>query len=331
MLKFPSGNINFVISKKVFMGKKLKAVYLLSQGFFDQIYGEDERQELDSLLDFVHSRIDPAEIASVPPELLQDVEVIVTGWGMATMDAGMLARFPQLALILYGAGSIRHMATPEMWDRGIRVVSAWAANAVPVAEFALAEIIFSLKHGWAAHGLTTNRDAARTGGSSTSPPVPTGSTVGLLSLGMIGRALAGMLRMFDLRIIAFDPFVSREQAAELGVEMVELEEVFSRSDVISCHTPWLKETEKMLRKEHFEVMKSDAAFINTARGAVVDEPGMIEVLRKRPDIYAILDVTYPEPPAADSPLYDLPNVVLTPHIAGSMGRECGRMGSYMVG
>lgn len=90
------------------------------------------------------------------------------------------------------------------------------------------------------------------------------------------------------------------------------------------------DTEKMLRREHFEVMKPGATFINTARGAVVDEAGMIEVLKSRPDLFAVLDVTYPEPPLPDSPFYDLPNVVLTPHIAGSMGNECRRMGRYMI-
>ena len=110
----------------------------------------------------------------------------------------------------------------------------------------------------------------------------------------------------------------------------DLPEIFKESDVVSCHTPWLKETEKMLRREYFESMKPGATFINTARGAVVDEAGMIEVLKKRPDLYAVLDVTYPEPPVPESPLYDLPNVILTPHIAGSMGNECRRMGNLVV-
>ncbi len=311
------------------MNKKLKAIYLISQNFHDLIYGDDERRELEQMLEFVCPGIDPEELSNVSPETLNDVEVIVTGWGMVEMNSAMLELFPKLQLILYGAGSIKNVVTPEMWDRGVRIVSAWAANAVPVAEFSLAEIIFSLKHGWAAmeyykqgHGKRRKR--------SEIPPGGYGSTVGLISLGMIGRILVRMLRMFDMRIIAYDPFVSGEQAEELGIELVSLEKVFSRSDVISCHTPWLKETEKMLRKEHFETMKQDATFINTARGAVVDEPAMIEVLKKRPDIYAVLDVTYPEPPEEDSSLYDLPNVVLTPHIAGSMGPECRRMGHYMV-
>jgi phosphoglycerate dehydrogenase-like enzyme len=109
-----------------------------------------------------------------------------------------------------------------------------------------------------------------------------------------------------------------------------LDEVFRRADVVSLQTPWLKETEGMITGQHFAAMKPGATFINTARGAVVREPEMIAVLQQRPDLFAVMDVTHPEPPAPDSPLYTLPNVVLTPHIAGAMGDECRRMGHYMV-
>jgi phosphoglycerate dehydrogenase-like enzyme len=114
------------------------------------------------------------------------------------------------------------------------------------------------------------------------------------------------------------------------VELCSLEDIFRRSDVVSLHTPWLKETEGMVTGAHFELMKSGAVFINTARGAVVRENEMTEVLSRRPDLTAVLDVTNPEPPEKESLLYTLPNVVLTPHIAGSMDGECRRMGSYML-
>jgi len=100
--------------------------------------------------------------------------------------------------------------------------------------------------------------------------------------------------------------------------------------VVSLHTPWLPETVGMVTGAHLRSMKTDATFINTARGAIVREAEMIAALQERPDLTAVLDVTYPEPPEAGSPLYTLPNVILTPHIAGSMGRECQRMGRLMV-
>jgi phosphoglycerate dehydrogenase-like enzyme len=307
----------------------MKAVYLLDDNRYDLIYGQAERDEIAKLLDITLPQMSRARILKDPPAAaLNDVEAIVSGWGMPKMDPGLMALFPNLKIIFYGAGSIKGFATPEMWAKGIRVVSAWAANAIPVADFTLAEIILSLKNFWSASAKY--KQAGERKGHAAPPAGIYKSTVGLLSLGMIGKLVINRLKPFDLNILAFDPFVSQEQGRELGCTMVSLDDVFRLSDVVSCHTPWLKETEKMITGNHFELMKQGATFINTARGAVVDEPGMIAVLQKRPDIYAILDVTHPEPPSKDSPLFSLPNVVLSPHIAGSMGGECRRMGQYMI-
>jgi phosphoglycerate dehydrogenase-like enzyme len=157
-----------------------------------------------------------------------------------------------------------------------------------------------------------------------------GSTVGIISLGAIGRMVSERLRAFDVQVIAHDPFTTPEQAHALNVTLTSLEDVFARADVVSCHTPWLPETEGLLTGAHFRSMKPGASFINTARGAVVNEAGLIAALQERPDLFAVLDVTWPEPPEPDSPLYTLPNVLLTPHIAGSMHGECRRMGRAMV-
>jgi phosphoglycerate dehydrogenase-like enzyme len=201
-------------------------------------------------------------------------------------------------------------------------------NAVPVAEYTLATILLSLKSFWR-HSLESKRL-----GRFPSERVPCaggfGSKVGLISLGMIGRLVRERLRPFDLEVLAYDPFVTPEQATVLGIEMVALDEIFKQCDVVSLHTPWLKETEGMIQGRHFELMKKNATFLNTARGAVVRESEMIEVLKHRPDLTALLDVTYPEPPVAGSPLWTLPNVVLTPHIAGSQDHECRRMGRLMI-
>jgi len=146
----------------------------------------------------------------------------------------------------------------------------------------------------------------------------------------VGRRVCELLSAYDLKLLAYDPFVAPTEAAKLNVELCSLEEVFGRADVVSLHAPWLTETEGMITGAHFATMKPGASFINTSRGAIVREGEMIEVLRARPDLFAVLDVTYPEPPVPDSPLYTLPNVILTPHIAGSMDGECRRMGRYMV-
>ena len=131
-------------------------------------------------------------------------------------------------------------------------------------------------------------------------------------------------------MLASDPFADAAEAARIGVTLVTLPELFSQSDVVSIHTPLLSETEHLVTGTLIRSMKQGATLINTSRGAIVNEGELCAVLRERSDLTAILDVTDPEPPTADSPLRTLENVILTPHIAGSLGGEIARMGRGMV-
>jgi phosphoglycerate dehydrogenase-like enzyme len=141
--------------------------------------------------------------------------------------------------------------------------------------------------------------------------------------------VAGHLAKHEINILAYDPYATPAAAAALGVTLVSLQELFAKSHVVSLHTPWLPETEKMINGPLLRSMPEGATLINTSRGAVIDETDLCQVLAERQDITAILDVTHPEPPLPDSPLRTLENVVLTPHIAGSVGGEIARMGYWM--
>jgi phosphoglycerate dehydrogenase-like enzyme len=147
---------------------------------------------------------------------------------------------------------------------------------------------------------------------------------------MAGRALIKLLEPFELDVIVHDPFLPDEDAGALGVEKVSLEDAFRRGLVVTNHIANLPATVGMLKREHFEVMREFAVFINTGRGATVDEEQMIGVLQEREDLTALLDVTEAEPPQRDSPLYTMPNVSLTGHIAGSLGNEVVRMADFMI-
>ena len=161
-------------------------------------------------------------------------------------------------------------------------------------------------------------------------PTGWGATVGLVSLGLIGRRVAEQLRAYDVRVLAYDPLLTAAQCAEIGVAPASLAEIFDGADIISLHTPLLPETMGFIDAALLARLRPGATLINTARGGLMREADLVTTLRARPDVQAILDVTDPEPPARDSPLYDLPNVFLTPHIAGSIGAECRRMGRAMV-
>ncbi len=302
-----------------------KALFLLNPDAYTKIYGPAQQTTIAQWVD-LYTAPQTAQSIAANPTLLHDAEIIFSGWGMPPMDEAFLAHAPNLKLVLYGAGSIKGFTTDAFWARGIPITSSYAANAVPVAEFTLAQILLCLKQTWQ-HALASKRDGAY---SKFSVAGGYGSTVGIISLGMIGRMVCQHLQHFDLKVIAYDPFVTASDAAKLGVELCSLENLFQRADVVSLHAPWLAETVGMITGAHLAALPPGATFINTARGALVREQEMIDVLQQRPDLLAVLDVTYPEPPVAGSPLYTLPNVILTPHIAGSLDAECQRMGQLVV-
>ena len=256
---------------------------------------------------------------------LRELEVVFSTWGMPNLTAEQIAALPNLRAVFYAAGSVQGFARPLL-EHGIRVVSAWAANAVPVAEFTLAQILLAgkgyFRNTREFHALQSNRAFQGRGNF--------GETVALLGCGQIGRALVGLLRPFPLNVIVFDPFLSDADAAMLDVAKVTLEEAFAQGSVVSNHLANLPETVGMLNGILFARMRENATFINTGRGATVAEGEMIQVLQARPDLTALLDVTLPEPPEAGSLLYTLPNVQLTTHIAGSIGDEVVRMADYML-
>ena len=300
---------------------KPKGIYLLKDKFFPRIYGPQEQALIRELVDIGPGPL-PLEESSDAP--LSDVEIIFSGWGAPVFGQALLDRMPRLKAIFYGAGSVRRIMTDGIWERGITVTSAYYANAIPVAEFTFAQIILALKRTWQ-YALKL-RAERRWSQDLAIPGCFHGTKVGIIALGTIGRLVCERLRSLDVEVLAYDPYASPSQMETLGVCGASLEELFAECEVISLHAPKLDSTLNMIQDVHFRLMPAGATFINTSRGAIVDEVAMLHVLQERPDILAVLDVTTLEPPEPGSALFTLPNVILTPHIAGSMGRECRRMG-----
>lgn len=307
--------------------KALRGTFIANPNKIEQVYGGGRRQTVESLVDIQPSFIPPNAIDEHLSELA-DVEVIFSTWGMPKLTPEQLDAMPDLQAVFYAAGSVRNFASPLL-ERGIVVASSWAANAIPVAEFTLAQILLSMKRYFRNALLASSPEGRSMAGE---PPIPGifDETVALLGAGMIGRKVIELLKPFELAVVVYDPFLSKERAAELGVTKVSLEDAFKTAYVVSNHLANLPETRGMIKPEHFESMREGATFINTGRGATVDEPGMTDVLTRRTDLTALLDVTYPEPPEPGSPLYSLPNVQLSSHIAGSIGNEVMRMADYAI-
>ena len=277
-----------------------------------------------------HVRLYPVTIEaskwSEHREALADAHIILSSWGMVPLSADVLASMPQLEAVFHAAGTVKSFATDESSRRGVVICSAAAANAIPVAEYAFGAILLGLKGFWAFQRAMKSADHPHAG---VTVPGAYGSCVGLVSLGAIGRRVAELLSRHNVKVLAHDPFLPADDPAARNVELVSLEELFESSDVVSLHTPWLPETEKMVGATLLRSMRRGATLVNTARGALIDEDALCSVLSERSDLTAVLDITHPEPPAAGSPLRSLPNVILTPHIAGSMGPEIARLGLWM--
>lgn len=300
------------------------ALFLVEPWLRNLVFDDPLRVRLGRALDFVAPPAGVDELASLDSRMLARVEVIVSSWGMPQLNLAFLDRFPSLRAVFFAAGSARSFVTPESWTRGVRVVTAAGANAIPVAEYVFAQVVLCLKRVWSQANILRVQRGYRH--HVHQPPGAYRSTVGLIALGHVGRLVAERLRSLEVKLIAYDPYFLPDEAAQLGVRLCSLEEVFAVSDVVSCHLPELPETTGLLTGAHFRALPKGAAFVNTARGSVVREEELIGVLRERHDLFAVLDVTQREPPLPESPLYDLPNVMLTPHLAGSVGGECRRLG-----
>ncbi|MDG4860944.1 hydroxyacid dehydrogenase [Streptomyces sp. T-3] len=258
--------------------------------------------------------------------VLAGTEVLVTGWECPPLTAEVLSYAPRLQAVVHAAGTVKQLVTDALWSRGIAVSSAADANAGPVVSFTLAAITFAAKG--------TLRAAARYGASWGSLGLRAGldgRTIGIVGASRIGRGVIAGLRASDagVRVLLYDPYVSPAQAAGLGVELVPLDELCRLSSIVSVHAPELPETRGLLSAAMLSLIPAGGVVINTARGALVDTEALArECGAGRLD--AFLDVTDPEPLPAGHVLLSLPNVLVTPHIAGAQGSEVRRLGEYAV-
>lgn len=307
---------------------KPKSIFLLNSSLQRTIYNDAALQKISALTVNDGKVHESAEILA-HPEDYADVEIIFSGWGCPKMEVELLEALPNVKALFYGAGSIKGLATDAFWNRNILLTSAYTANAVPVSEFTVASVIFALKKAW-----VFNREIRQGNPEFRAVKVPGvyhGSAVGIVSLGAIGQLVCKKLSQMDVDVFAFDPYASDALFEECGATRVDsLQALFSTCQVVSLHAPWLPQTEDMITGELLRSMPEGATFINTSRGRIVVEAEMIEVLKERPDLFAVIDVITDESDYRASPLAQLPNTFLTPHIAGSTGLECHRMGALAV-
>jgi phosphoglycerate dehydrogenase-like enzyme len=293
------------------------------------VFGGGRRERIGALTDLYPHVVHARNFDEHAPGL-RDIEVIFATWGLPAFGEAHFAAMPRLSAVFYAAGNVKAFASPLV-ARGLVLVSAWAVNAIPTAELVISQVLLTCRgyfRGVRDYAATRDVSAAkafrRTGAA--------GETIGLVGSGWIARRLTSQLHAHGFRVLASasDPLLTPERAREMGVEVAPLEDVFARSYVVSNHVPDLPSTKQILGATLFERMREGATFINSGRGAQVVEADLARVLAARPDLTALLDVTFPEPPAADSPLWSLPNVVMSPHIGGTIGDEVGRLADCVL-
>ncbi|MCU1528091.1 MAG: hypothetical protein JWP75_1854 [Frondihabitans sp.] len=261
---------------------------------------------------------------------LRHATILITGWGIPPLSDSDLEAAPDLRFILHAGGQASSVVPASAWDRGILVANAGLSNAVPVAEYTVAMIVLANKSALRARQLYRGR-RTRIDREETFPESGnTGRVVGVVGASRIGRMVIERLAAFDLSVEVFDPYVPPEEITRLGARSVPLDELLASSDVVTLHPPLNSSTVGMIGREQLALLRDGASLINTSRGAIIDQNALVDELQSG-RLTAILDVTEPDVLPSDSPLYDLDNVFLTPHIAGSMGHEIGRVGRQIAG
>ena len=257
-----------------------------------------------------------------------DVRAVITSWGSPKLDLEALAAAPNLEIVAHAAGTVRPYVDESAWDSGIRVTHAADVIAEAVAEYTIGAILLGLR-GFIEHQATLRAGGwKQSSGGSNVGGLLAERRVGVVAASMVGRRVIPLLRAFTSDVVLYDPFVDEQGAADMGVQLADLDTLMRTSDVVTLHAPILPETRHMIGRRELDLMKPGALFVNCAR-AWLGGPGCAARRAAAGQIDAVLDVFDDEPLPADSPFRDLPNAVLTPHIAGftleTRARQMGRM------
>lgn len=268
---------------------------------------------LESLGEVTWNKLDRHLTPEELRDALVDVDVLVCGWRVKTLTAEVLEKANKLKLVAYAAGTVSNVVTDEMYAKGIRIVGGNEAFAESVAEGTMAHILASQRH------FSEYECRAIEGGwksAATRTECLLGKTVGVIGYGAISRYLLGMLKPFKVKVKLFSNHTTPEQAAAMGVQKADLEEIFSTCDIVSLHCAKNAANFHLVSDELLSKMRPNALLVNTSRGNVIDEEALIRHLETG-HIRASLDVYEAEPLPMDSPLRQMGHRVnLQPHLGG---------------
>lgn len=295
------------------------------------VYNDRKIMEMSSFIDIENKIYKKEDIVSRNNDF-SNVEMIFATWGMEDFTVEEIkTHLPNLKIVFYVGGSVKYFAIPFL-EAGVRISGAWQANGVAVAEYVVSQMILGIK------GVFLSRiNKANEWDPKKQLVIPVkgffGIKIGIIGGGAIGRKVIDLLSNFKdnkLEIYLYSRSLTEEQANELGVKKASLEEIFSSCDIITNHIANNPQTQGFYTKDLFDLMGDQVVFINSGRGQQVVERDLTEAMKRRPQSCALLDVTYPEPPLEDCPLFEADNIFINPHIAGSQNNELERMVDYLI-
>ena len=285
-------------------------------------------------IDFLSAAHQTDVRVGLPREQLLHVLGEEGGWdalvvrSQTRVDAELLAAAaPRLSVIGVASVGIDRIDVEAATRAGVMVVNAPTGNTIAAAEHTMAVMLALLRHVPEANESIRRGEWER--GRFTGRELR-GKTLGIIGLGKIGKAVARRATGFEMRVLASDPYLTEEQASEVGAKLVGLAELLHRSDVITVHTPLTSQTRHLLGRGQLEATKPGAFVLNVARGGIVDEAALADALASGHLAGAAVDVYSSEPMAADNPLRDAPNLVLTPHLGASTSEAQDRVGLEMA-
>lgn len=242
-----------------------------------------------------------------------DIDVCITGWGTVRYDRDILENAEKLKVIAHTGGSVAGLVSDFLYEKGIHVISGNVLYAESVAEGVIAYIQSSLRKIPYFQNELQNGHWIDPGDYYNEGLLD--QNIGLVGFGAVARFLVKMLLPFHVKIKAYDPFVRDEAFNEYGVERASLEEIFSKSKIISLHVAQTPDTYHLIGKELLQMIPDDGLLVNTARSSIINTDDLIAELQKN-RFKAVLDVFDVEPLPADSKLLGMPNAILMPHMGG---------------
>lgn len=295
----------------------MKALIATAKGeVFNTFFTKENIELINSLGDIIWNETEKKLNIEDIKNKISDIDVYVTTWHCPKLDNEILKYAPNIKLLCHLCGTVVPMVSDEMWQKGIRVISGNDYFAESVAEGTIAYMLTSLRQIPLHSSKLKNNHQWKNGVSADGINGLLGKTVGIVSYGTIAKHLVRMLQPFRVKLKVYDIVeIPKEDKEKYGLEQVSLEDVFSNSDIVTVHTPLNDNTYHLIDKKYLSLIKKGALFVNTSRGAVLNQADLTEEL-KTGRFSAFLDVYEKEPPEENDPLFDIPNLIMMPHMGG---------------